>query len=73
MTYNVFSAGTLNPLLNPNLSPVTCTEKFAKFGRVVLRYASGQTDRHTYTLVALLRTAPGAAGSIISDYQTADS
>jgi len=39
-------------------SQLTCTENFMKFGRVIFfRCASGQTDRHTETLIAILRTS----------------
>jgi len=30
-----------------------------KYGRVVFRYTSGQTDTHADTLIAILRTLPG--------------
>jgi len=37
-------------------SQVTRAGNFAKFGLWFLRYASGQTGRHTDTLIAILRT-----------------
>ena len=51
---------------------ITCNENFVKFGHVVricfsfLRYVSGQTDTqtHTDTLIALLRTPPGGEVNI---------
>ena len=41
---------------------VTCTENFVEFGHVVLRYPSVGllTDKHTDTLIAILRTPPSS-------------
>jgi len=43
---------------------VTCTEDFVKFVTLSLRYVIGQTDRHTDTHIAILRTITG--GEVIS-------
>ena len=40
-------------------SQVTYTENFVKFGRVFSRYSSGQTDKQTNTVIAILRTPTG--------------
>jgi len=45
------------------LPRVTCAENLVKFGRVVFEICSRadkQTNRHTDTLIAVLRTLPGA-------------
>ena len=67
MTYNVFS-GTLNPTQSikhcrqkrtepqPHL---TCTANLVKFGRCVCEICE-RIDRHTDTLIAILRTPIGA-------------
>jgi len=48
---------------------VKCTENFVKFGHVVLRYASGQTDRQTDrqtdTLIAIL--CPPTGDEVITE------
>jgi len=40
---------------------VACTANFVKFERVIFEICE-RTDRHTDTLIAILRTAPGAEG-----------
>ena len=44
---------------------VTCTESFVKFGHVVFDTCE-RTDRHTDTLIPILRMPPW--GKVISDY-----
>jgi len=41
-----------------------------KFGHVVMRYASGQTDRQTGTLITIVVTPPGREVKIASTYST---
>ena len=42
---------------------VSCVENFVTFGCLFLRYSSGQTDRHTDTLIAILHTPAGGRRS----------
>jgi len=42
---------------------ITSAENFAKFGGVVLEIFE-RTDRLTYTLISILRTAPGRRGEV---------
>ena len=61
--HNVSHSRQRRSVPRPHLSYTEC---LVKFGHVVLRHASGQTDkqrkRHTYinTLIIILRTIPGA-------------
>jgi len=45
---------------------VTCTENFVKFGHVAFRDTSGQTDRHTGAIIAIVRTPIGTEVKIHS-------
>jgi len=47
--------------------------KFVKFGRVVLSYGSGQTDRQTHSLITKLRTPIGDEVKCIFNLYTKES
>jgi len=47
---------------------VTRAENYVKFEHVFFRYASGQTDRYTDTLTAILRTPPKIPVTVTGNY-----